>query len=98
MGPCTGFIVVALGCINIPIIALIWGAQVSDIYEIWLRLNEGIPLGSARVTLPGLISLVVIFCLGFGLTRFMQRILRKTVLPKTSLDSGGRNALVSGVG
>ena len=91
-------LVVALGCINIPIIALIWGAQVSDIYEIWLRLNEGIPLGSARVTLPGLISLVVIFCLGFGLTRFMQRILRKTVLPKTSLDSGGRNALVSGVG
>ncbi len=90
--------VIILGSLNIPIIALIWGAESSDIHEIWLRLNEGIPLGSARVTLPGLISLVVIFCLGFGLTRLMQRVLRTSVLPKTTLDTGGRNALVSGVG
>ena len=90
--------VIVLGSLNIPIIALIWGAESSDIHEIWLRLNEGIPLGSARVTLPGLISLVVIFCLGFGLTRLIQRVLRTSVLPKTTLDTGGRNALVSGVG
>ena len=90
--------VIILGSLNIPIIALIWGAEGSDIHEIWLRLNEGIPLGSARVTLPGLISLVVIFCLGFALTRLIQRVLRTSVLPKTTLDTGGRNALVSGVG
>ncbi|PQM62255.1 MAG: DUF3772 domain-containing protein [Rhodobacteraceae bacterium] len=91
-------LVLVLGGINVPIIALIWGAQSSDIHEIWLRLNEGIPLGSARVTLPGLISLVVIFCFGFALTRLTQRVLRNSVLPKTTLDSGGRNALLSGVG
>ena len=91
-------VVVILGSLNIPIIALIWGAEASDIHAIWLRLNEGIPLGSARVTLPGLISLIVIFCLGFGLTRLIQRVLRTSVLPKTMLDTGGRNALVSGVG
>ena len=91
-------LVVVLATINIPVIALIWGAQASDLYEIWMRLNEGIPLGSARVTLPGLISLVVIFCLGFALTRFIQRVLRTSVLPKTTIDSGGRNAVLSGVG
>ena len=91
-------LVLVLGGINVPIIALIWGAQSSDIHEIWLLLNEGIPLGSARVTLPGLISLVVIFCFGFALTRLTQRVLRNSVLPKTTLDSGGRNALLSGVG
>ena len=91
-------LVLILGGINLPIIALVWGAQASDINEIWMRLNEGIPLGSARVTLPGLISLIVIFCLGFGLTRVIQRVLRTSVLPKTTLDSGGQNALISGVG
>ena len=91
-------LVVVLAIANIPVIALIWGAQVSDLYEIWMRLNEGIPLGSARVTLPGLISLVVIFCLGFALTRLIQRVLRISVLPKTTIDSGGRNAVLSGVG
>ena len=91
-------LVILLAIANIPVIALIWGAQVSDLYEIWMRLNEGIPLGSARVTLPGLISLVVIFCLGFALTRLIQRVLRISVLPKTTIDSGGRNAVLSGVG
>ena len=50
------------------------------------------------MTLPGLISLVVIFCLGFALTRLIQRVLRTSVLPKTTIDSGGRNAVLSGVG
>jgi len=90
--------IIVLAIVNIPVIALIWGAQLSDLYEIWIRLNEGIPLGSARVTLPGLISLVVIFCLGFALTRLIQRVLRTSVLPKTTIDSGGRNAVLSGVG
>jgi potassium efflux system protein len=91
-------LVIVLAITNIPVIALIWGAQLSDLYEIWMRLNEGIPLGSARVTLPGLISLVVIFCLGFALTRLIQRVLRTTVLPKTTIDSGGQNAVLSGIG
>ncbi len=84
--------------INIPLISLVWGAQSSDIYEIWLRLNEGIPLGSARLTLRGFVSLIVIFALGYALTQVVQRMLKNTVLPKTRLDSGGRNAIISGVG
>ena len=84
--------------VNIPLIGLIWGAEGSDIFAVWLKLNEGIPLGAARITLPGLISLIVIFSIGVALTRLIQRLLRMSVLPKTSLDSGGQNALISGVG
>ena len=82
----------------VPLLALIWGAQSSDLYEIWLKLNEGVPLGKARLTLPGLLSFVVIFSLGYGATKIIQRILRTNVLPKTRLDPGGKNALISGVG
>ncbi len=84
--------------LNIPIVGLIWGAQFSDLYAVWVRLNDGIPLGSARLTLPDLISLLVVFGIGYAFTRLFQRILKTSVLPKMSFDTGGQNAIISGVG
>ena len=46
----------------------------------------------------GILSFIVIFVIGYFLTRFIQGGLRSTVLPKTKIDAGGRNAIVSGVG
>jgi small-conductance mechanosensitive channel len=82
----------------IPLLALIWGAQKSDIYALWLKLNDGIPLGQARLTLTGIVSFLVVFSLGYAATKLIQRILKSNVLPKTRLDAGGKNALISGVG
>ncbi len=92
------FIALLIILVNIPIVGLIWGAELSDLYEVWIRLNEGLPLGSARLTLPGLISLIVVFAIGYGLTRLFQRVLQTSILPNTSFDTGGKNAIVSGVG
>lgn len=81
-----------------PLLALIWGARPSDIAEIWRLLTEGVQLGETRFSLEMLITLVLVFFLGLLATRWLQRLLRVTVLPRTRMDAGARTALVTGVG
>ncbi|MBJ3764008.1 mechanosensitive ion channel family protein [Maribius pontilimi] len=86
----------ALGAL--PVYALIWGARVADLTEVWSRFRAGFAIGDTRISPTDFLSFLLIFALGYGLTRFLQGALRNTVLPKTKLDVGGRNAVVSGVG
>ena len=70
------FIALLIILVNIPIVGLIWGAELSDLYEVWIRLNEGLPLGSARLTLQTYFSYSS-FAIGYGLTRLFQSITNK---------------------
>ncbi len=90
-----GFILI---CIAFPILALIWGARVSDLQEIWLLLRNGISVGDTRVSLTDFLTFVLIFSIGFTITRVLQSALRTTVLPNTRMDVGGQNAIVTGAG
>ena len=83
--------------INIPIFALIWGADLSDIFQIWEKLNDGVKIGSANITLPNILSFIIIFSLGFLLTQLIKKTLSQSILPKTNLDIGGQNAVITGV-
>ena len=89
-------LVLALGAV--PIFALIWGARDSDLNEAWERFKVGIPLGDTAISPYDLLTLAVVFGAGFALTRLLQGTLRNTVLPRTRMDVGGRNAVVSGLG
>ncbi|MCP5088517.1 MAG: mechanosensitive ion channel family protein [Rhodobacteraceae bacterium] len=93
---------IALGfafiCLAIPILALIWGTRVNDLQEVWLYLREGISLGDTRISITDFLTFVLIFSVGYTLTRLLQSALRSTVLPNTRLDTGGRNAIVTGTG
>lgn len=88
----------ALALLALPFVALIWGAQVEDLMEIWGRFREGYSLGETRVSPTDLITLLLVFGLGYMLTRLLQGALRNSILPRTRLDLGGRNAIVAGVG
>jgi small-conductance mechanosensitive channel len=44
------------------------------------------------------VTLILVFAACYALTRLLQTLLRSTVLPRTRLDAGGRNALLAGVG
>ncbi len=61
-------------------------------------LTEGVELGETRFSLEMLITLVLVFFLGLLATRWLQRLLRVTVLPRTRMDSGAQTALVTGIG
>jgi potassium-dependent mechanosensitive channel len=84
--------------VALPVLAVVWGARVEDLVEIWARFREGVAFGDTRISPSDLIALVVVFGVGYALTRLIQSTLRTTILPRTKLDPGGRMAVVAGVG
>ena len=83
---------------TIPFLALFWGARTVDLYEGWRRFLAGFSLGGVTLSPVGFLTFALIFSLGYMLTRLVQSALRNTLLPKTKIDPGGQNAIVSGLG
>ena len=82
----------------IPLMALIWGAAVSDLVLVWRHLRTGLTIGEVRLAPADFVAFLLVFTIGFALTRMIQAVLRRSVLPLTSLDAGGRDAIRAGVG
>ena len=81
-----------------PPLALIWGARVADLTELWSGFLQGFAMGETRISPSDFITFAVLFTVGYLLTRLIQGALRSNVLPKTKIDKGGQNAIVSGLG
>jgi small-conductance mechanosensitive channel len=90
-----GFVLVLLFA---PLLAMTWGATPDDLGEVWRLATRGVQLGEIRFSFGTLFTLVVVFAIGVTLTRWLQRILRGTVLARTRLDRGVQSALVTGTG
>lgn len=88
----------ALSIVILVPLALIWGARPSEILELWKLFNNGFSLGDTRVSPSDFLIFAVIFAALYMLTRLFQNALKTSLLPKTHLDVGAQNAVVSGVG
>lgn len=82
----------------IPGLALIWGARLADLSEVWASIQQGVHIGETRISPTEFLSFILVFVAGYMLTRILQGALRSSVLPKTRIDTGGQNAIVSGIG
>lgn len=79
-------------------LALIWGARPSDLSSFWLLLAQGGSIGGIKLSAGTVLSFVLVFGLCYGITRALQSVLHNSVLPRTRMDAGVRNAVLSGVG
>jgi potassium-dependent mechanosensitive channel len=84
--------------VSLPLVAVAWGAREAELSEAWRLLQNGIDFGGIRLSPKVLMVLGATFALGIFLTRWLQRIIDRVILPRTQVDPGGRNAIRTGLG
>jgi len=87
-----------LFCAALPVLALIWGADVTDLEVLWRYVVAGFKMGDVTIAPLDFIVFAAILVVGVIVTRRLKAVLRRSVLPYTGLDQGGRDAVAAGAG
>lgn len=84
--------------LGIPLILLTWGFQITDI-EAWIyRIFTEIRIGNISISIVGILGGILLFGLGFVVTRWVQKWIDGNVLARSQVDLGVRNSVKTGIG
>ena len=84
--------------IFLPLILLMWGFQFGDIQAWAYNLGAGFSIGSFRFSPTGILTGIVVFAIGYFLTRWFQGWLDGSVMARGRVDIGVRNSIRTVVG
>jgi len=84
--------------LSLPLFAMAWGVRPAQLGELWIQFTNGVNMGGVRISPTVFLTFAIVFAIGYLATRLLQGALKNTILPKTKLDQGGRNAITAGVG
>ncbi len=88
----------ALALAALPVLALIWGIRPATLSEWWSSFLRGFSIGGTEISPSNFLTFALVFLVGYMAVRLLKGVLRTSILPKTSMDSGGTNAILSGTG
>ncbi|WP_421858126.1 mechanosensitive ion channel family protein [Oricola sp.] len=91
-------LVLAVFCIGVPLLLIFWGFSWIDIRG-WLfgAMNE-FAVGSISISITGILTGILVFAIGYWLTKLVQRWLDSEVLSRGHMDTGLRNSIRTGAG
>jgi small-conductance mechanosensitive channel len=83
---------------GIPLILLTWGFQIADI-ETWIfSFFTEIRIGNVSISIIGILGGILLFGIGFIVTRWIQKWIDGNVLARSQVDIGVRNSVKTGIG
>lgn len=88
---------VLVGLAGVPLILLQWGFQWGDIQGWAYSLGTGVRIGSVTISLLGILAGLVVFVLGYLVTRWFSRWLDNSVMARGRVDAGVRNSIRTGI-
>lgn len=86
-----------LTCAAVPVLAVVWGADTTDLSAGWRTVSEGFKVGDVVISPLDFFGFLLVFSICYVLTRIVQGILTRSVLPYSGLDAGGKAAVRAGV-
>jgi potassium-dependent mechanosensitive channel len=84
--------------LGIPLILLTWGFQFADI-EAWvIGFFTEFRIGSISISIVGIFGGILLFSLGYIVTRWVQKWVDGNVMARSHVDIGVRNSVKTGIG
>ncbi|WP_343314651.1 mechanosensitive ion channel family protein [Brucella sp. BE17] len=91
-------ITVVVALVGIPLVLMQFGFQWAELKSLFYNLMTGIQLGEISISLMGLLTGVLLFVLGYLLTRWFQNWIDNSVMARGRVDSGVRNSIRTVIG
>lgn len=91
-------IYICAAAFGIPIILLSWGFKPGDMEQWLYRILTGFTIGNISISLVGIVGGILVFAVGYALTRWFQNWLDGSVMARGHVDAGVRNSVKTGVG
>ena len=88
----------ALIVLTLPVIALVWGVRPAEIGDFISLLRNGVAVGDVRVSFGDVVTFALIFAIGYAATRWVQRLIQISVMPRVSMDSGAQQSIITAIG